>query len=319
MNPTRVFQAKVQNLLATAILLASLCAILGLMGFMVFGAAGSLAAILGGVIAFVLFPLASNDLVMRMMRGQRLSYVQAPWLFEMVHNLARKANLPKPPELFIVPRAEANALAIGSRRKPAIGIFQGLLNQMNRDELEGVLAHELMHICNNDTTLMNLSNLMHRLTQNIALLGFILVLMSLPMYLLGVAHPPILAMLLLFALPIASQLLLLAISRTREFNADLGAVALTNNPHGLASALNKLEHQRKSLFRHFFPGRNLQTPPSWLTTHPPTKERIARIFEAAQRKEAEAETPYDHTPRPNPTRRVVRLYHPKRFNPRALY
>lgn len=319
MNPTRVFQAKVQNLLATAILLSSLCAILGLMGFMVFGAAGSLAAIIGGVIAFALFPLASNDLVMRMMRGQRLSYVQAPWLFEMVHNLARKANLPRPPELFIVPRAEANALAIGSRRKPAIGIFQGLLNQMNRDELEGVLAHELMHIRNNDTTLMNLSNVVHRLTQNIAILGMILVLMSLPMYLFGFANPPILAMFLLFLLPIASQLLLLAISRTREFNADLGAVALTNNPHGLASALHKLEHQRKSLFRHFFPGHNLRTPPSWLTTHPPTKERIARMFEAAQRNEETAEMPQRQASRPTPTRRIVRLYHPKRFNPRTLH
>jgi heat shock protein HtpX len=297
--------------MATAVLLLSLCGILGLMGFMVFGAGGALAAVVGGLIALGLFPLASNDVVIRMLRGQRLSYAQAPWLHEMVNHLAQKAGLPKTPQLYLIPRGEPNAMAIGSRKKPAIGVFHGLLNQLNREELEGVIAHELMHIRNNDTYLMNVSSMMHRLTQNIAFLGVVLVILSLPMYVFGLANPPLFAMALLFVLPTASQLLLFAMSRTREFNADMGAVALTNNPHGLASALRKLEYQRNHFIQRFFPGRTAQ-PPNWLNTHPPTRERITRIYEAAQSQPPQgSNTAWPET-------KTVKLYHPKRFNPRML-
>lgn len=313
MNTDRVLQAKLRNIFATALLLLSLGAILGLMGFMVFGGVGAIAAIIGGTIAFALAPFAKNDLIMRMMRAQKLSYPQAPWLFDMVHRLSRRAGLPKPPELYMVPRGEPNAIALGTRRSPAIGVFQGLLHQLDRDELEGVLAHEIMHIRNNDTYLMHLSQLMHRLTQNIAFLGMVLIILSLPLYLFGFANPPLLAMVLLFMLPSASQLLLLAISRTREFHADLGAVALTDNPHGLASALQKLEQQRHHLLANFFPGR--RQPPSWLTTHPATKERVQRIFQAA--KKSQNPEPARTAPQ-RPQTRIVKLYHPKRFNPNTL-
>jgi heat shock protein HtpX len=156
------------------------------------------------------------------------------------------------------------------------------LRQLTLRELAGVIAHEISHIRNNDMSVMGLADLVSRMTNMLALFGQLLVVVNLPLYLLTGAAVPWLAIGLLMIAPTITALLQLALSRTREFDADLGAVALTGDPQGLASALARLESQRGSLWeRVFLPGRR-EPEPSLLRTHPRTEERIERLLELSR-------------------------------------
>jgi heat shock protein HtpX len=124
---------------------------------------------------------------------------------------------------------------------------------------------------------MTLADLVSRITHALSLVGQLLVLINLPLFLLNEATLSWLAILLLIFAPTLSALLQLALSRTREFDADLSAVDLTGDPQGLASALIKLEQQGGFLERLLMPGRH-DPEPSLLRTHPRTEERIQRLL-----------------------------------------
>jgi heat shock protein HtpX len=160
----------------------------------------------------------------------------------------------------------------------SIAITDGMLRTLTLRELTGVLAHELSHIRNNDLWIMNLADSISRLTSAMAFMGTLLVFVSLPLMLFGaVSFPLILVILLVFA-PTIGSLLQLALSRAREYDADLDAAGLTGDPVGLASALEKLERlQVGGWERIMFPGRRMPDP-SLLRTHPPTEERIRRLL-----------------------------------------
>jgi heat shock protein HtpX len=144
-------------------------------------------------------------------------------------------------------------------------------------ELAGVLAHEVSHIRNRDLWLMSIADLAGRLTHMMSLFGVALVMVSLPLWLSGAGGVPLLLIPLLVFAPQVTTLLQLALSRAREFDADLDAAGLTGDPDGLASALAKLErYQRGAWERILMPGYRLPEP-SVLRTHPPTEERIARL------------------------------------------
>ena len=141
-----------------------------------------------------------------------------------------------------------NAFTVGDREEAVIALTDGMLRRLDLRELAGVLAHEVSHIRNRDLWLMSLADLAGRLTRVMTLLGLGLVIVGLPLWLGGGAQPPVLLILLLLFAPQLTVLLQLALSRAREFDADLDAAGLTGDPDGLISALAKLERYQSGLW-----------------------------------------------------------------------
>ena len=224
-------------------------------------------------------------------KAQPITREQAPELYDMVAELVKKADLPMP-KLCIVPTQTPNAFATG--RDPnhaAVAVTQGIMNILDKDELAGVIAHELTHIKNRDT-----------LTQAVAgTLGGAVTFLG-RMLSFGAMYGPVnrdsrqggnpIGVLILVVLaPISASLIQMAISRTREFSADRGSAEITGNPLALASALQKLESVGKQvpmngnpafepvLIMNPFSGGGLQ---SLFRTHPPTEERVRQLQEIAR-------------------------------------
>ena len=280
------------NQIKTAALLGLLSGLLVLGGYWATGT--SQGALIGLVLAAVSSFgswFYSDKAALAAYRAQPIERSQAPELYDMVEDLAQKAGLPMP-KLAIVPTQTPNAFATG--RDPehaAVAVTQGIMQILDRDELAGVIAHELTHIKNRDT-----------LTQAVAgTLGGAITFLG-RMLSFGAMYGPVsrdnrqggnpLGMLLLVILaPISASLIQMAISRTREFSADKGAAEITGNPLALASALQKLENIGKKvpmngnpafepvLIMNPFSGGGLQ---SLFRTHPPTEARVQQLQELAR-------------------------------------
>ena len=212
----------------------------GLLGWQLLGAIGAVVLILGTA-------GSSGDSQLRRGGAVLIAPWQAPELFEEVRQLARRAQLATPPRLLLLPTPQPNAVNDGTRGAAAVGVTTGLLQHLNRRELRGVLAHELAHIRNNDIWLASLAGSVRRLNDAMSAFGLFGLLLALPALLLGIGLIlPALPMLLLVA-PIVSGLLQLALSRSREFEADRTAVTLAGDSLGLVSALSKLNYANRSL------------------------------------------------------------------------
>jgi heat shock protein HtpX len=254
-------------------------ALLVLLGWLVAGQTGIIwAVILGGIL--VLFgQQVSPQLVLRMYRARPLTSAEAPQLYQIMEELAQRAQLPYVPALYYVPSRMLNAFAVGTRRNAAIGLTDGLLRGLNLRELTGVLAHEMSHIRNNDMRSMSVADVISRVTNLFSTFGKFLLLVNLPLIFMGSAPISWWAILLLIVAPFISGLLQLALSRTREFDADLDAIQLTHDPVGLMNALQKLEYYATNIWQQvLFPGRGVPDP-SIFRTHPHTKDRLARLQE----------------------------------------
>jgi heat shock protein HtpX len=140
-----------------------------------------------------------------------------------------------------------------------------------------VLAHEVAHIRNRDLWLLGLADSIQRLTRGLSTAGVILLVLSFPLLALGAATVPFDLVLLLVFAPIVSVLLALALSRTREFEADRTAAELTGDPLGLASALRQLERSQRGLWDLFLPRPQSAGGRLW-RTHPAAEERIRRLL-----------------------------------------
>jgi heat shock protein HtpX len=268
-----------RNWLHTVLLLGSMLALLVLLGWLVAGQTGIIwAVILGGIL--VLFgQQVSPQLVLRMYRARPLTSAEAPQLYQIMEELAQRAQLPYVPALYYVPSRMLNAFAVGTRRNAAIGLTDGLLRGLNLRELTGVLAHEMSHIRNNDMRSMSVADVISRVTNLFSTFGKFLLLVNLPLIFMGSAPISWWAILLLIVAPFISGLLQLALSRTREFDADLDAIQLTHDPVGLMNALQKLEYYATNIWQQvLFPGRGVPDP-SIFRTHPHTKDRLARLQE----------------------------------------
>ncbi len=273
---------RMRNALQTALLLAGMGALALVIGRMLLGpgAAWWLAGMT--LVAIALAPGLSPMWMLRLYRARELSPAEAPELHELVARLARRAELPAMPRLFLVPSPILNAFATGSAERPFIAVTDGLLRVMNLRELAGILAHEISHIRHRDLRVMMLADVISRLTASLATLGQLMLLMNLPLMLLSGRGMPWLPLLLLWAAPTLMTLMQLGLSRTREFDADRGAAELTGDPMALAGALAKLERAQGGWFRRILlPGQGVPEP-SWLRTHPATEERIARLRELAR-------------------------------------
>jgi heat shock protein HtpX len=287
-----------------------------LMILLMSGICGWLAWFLGGMplaiysAAIILFlyrlnPVASPDLAMRLFRARPLAPQEAPELTRLIDELARRAGMQRPPRLYYLASDVMNAFTAGTPKEAAIALSDGLIRRLDWRELSGVLAHEMMHIVNRDTRLMAFADLTSRLTGFLSLTGQLLLLINLPLLILGETTLPWMPILLLIFAPTLSTLVQLALSRSREYEADLGAVSLTGDPMGLASALSKLEAVHQGVIGRLFNPMPRIPDPSMLRTHPPTEERVRRLVEIAEEQQAEDRhwmTPFDlrhlHAPEP---------------------
>lgn len=264
-----------------------MAALAGFIGWLLLGADGVVWAAAVGALAVAFSPRVSPWWVLRVSGALEVPAWQAPRLHEMLELLARRAGLARTPRLFYVPTRVLNAFAVGRPDEAAIAVTDGLLRALHWRELAGVLAHEVSHIRANDVWVMTLADIVARLTALLSLLGQALLLVLLPVTVIQGSTLPFVPLAILIFAPTISALLQLALSRTREYRADLGAVELTGDPHALASALDKLERlQGGWMERMFMSGLRI---PGWLRTHPPMEERIRRLLElAAQRVPASA-------------------------------
>jgi heat shock protein HtpX len=227
----------------------------------------------------------SDKLALAMTRSQPLAREEAPELYTIVEKLARQANLPMP-KIYLTPASQPNAFATGRNpQHAAIAVTQGILQTLNRQELEGVLAHELAHIKNRDILISTLAAVMAGVITTLAnwaqwalLFGMggedeegLSGLAALPLIILG---------------PIAALLVQMGISRSREYLADETGARIAGNSAGLAQALLKLEQGAalrpmnvNPAASHLFIVNPLtaQRLRSLFSTHPPIQERVKRL------------------------------------------
>lgn len=252
-------------------------------GWLLLGNVGVVLAIAISIYNLVFGPTVSPRAILRAYHAQPLTPYEAPQLIELFSALVERADLSHPVQLWYVPSQVPNAFAVGSGNNAAVAVTDGLLRLMNERELSGVLAHEIAHVKHKDTTVMGIADTMGRIAAGIARLGLLVLFLGLPTLLsdASVART-FFAGCLMMVTPFVVFLLQMALSRSREFNADLGAVSLTSDPLGLASALQKLEQlQQGGWLGRVFKNKGFNIEPSWIRSHPATKDRVRELEEVA--------------------------------------
>ncbi len=276
------------NQVKTALLFGLLMVLIMVFGNAVGGQNGLMIAFVFGLGMNFFSYWFSDKIVLRMYKAEEVTEAQEPQLFAMVHRLAAAANLPMP-KVYIIPDESANAFATG--RNPehaAVAVTQGILRLLSREELEGVLAHELAHVKNRDILIG---------TAAAVLAGVLLYIAHMAQWAAmfgGFSRDDdedsggglIGTLLLVIVAPIAATIIQMAISRSREYLADETGARFAGTPSGLAGALEKLESasQRVALeatpaTAHMFiikpfTGGGIM---NLFSTHPPIEERVRRL------------------------------------------
>lgn len=275
------------NTIRTTLLLGALTGLLMLIGGYFGGKSGVVIAFLFAMVMNFGSYWFSDKIVLRMYKAQEISESQAPELYGIVKNLALRGNLPMP-RVYVIPENTPNAFATGRDENHAVvAVTEGITRILNRDELEGVIGHELTHIKNKDmligsiaATLAGAIVMLANMAQWAAIFG-------------GVSRDDdeggggLIGLILMAILaPIAATVIQMAISRSREFLADAGGAKISGKPYGLAGALEKLQRASEAIpmdanpsTAHMFivnplTGGSLM---SLFSTHPPLEERIARL------------------------------------------
>jgi heat shock protein HtpX len=281
MGTKKIQTYKLRNRCHTLLLLLSMAVLLGLIGWMIAGMAGLQFAILFVILSLLFTPHIPTALIMNFFKARPFSEYELPQLFAITRRLSQRAGLKKLPLLYYSNSRLLNAFAVGTKKDSAILISDGLLRLLNSSEIEGIMGHEITHIKNNDTQVMQLAGLFTRLTSYGSLMGQMLLLIFLPVILITENDVPFMPLLLLAFAPGISSFLNLALSRTREFEADLGGAILTGNPYSLATALDKIESHRNGRWYYFLINSPVSRQVDIFNTHPPTKERINRLLSMA--------------------------------------
>jgi heat shock protein HtpX len=276
------------NTVKTAMLLAGLTALFGVVGYLLGGPNGMLIA-LGLAVVTNLFAYWNSDKLALAAHGAvEVDESTAPELVSMVRDLAARAGLPMP-RVYLIDNAQPNAFATGRNpENAAVAATTGILQTLSYDELAGVMAHELAHIKNRDTLIMTVSATIAGAISTIAQFGFLFGGRGEdrpnPLVLIGTA---ILA-------PLAAMVIQMAISRSREYDADRLGAAITGQPRALASALARIagavhdipnpDAERYPATAHLFiinplTGGGMD---SLFSTHPATENRIAALEALAQ-------------------------------------
>jgi heat shock protein HtpX len=275
------------NTFKTAFLLTALTLLIVFVGQYFGGQNGMMIALIfAGVMNFVSY-FFSDKIALAIYRAKPVTREQLPRVYEVVERLTQRAGIPMP-KLFVIPSESPNAFATGRNPSHAsVAVTDGILNLLNDEELEGVLAHELGHVRNRDILISSIAA---------TLAGAITVLARMGMW--GAMFGGyggrddrdrgggLGALLLLILAPIAAMLIQFAVSRSREYAADATGAHITGNPYALASALKKLDAYSRRLpmaatpsTAHMFIVQPLvgQTFASLFSTHPPIAKRIERL------------------------------------------
>lgn len=277
------------NTLKVGVLLVALTALFIFVGDAIGGRGGAMIAFALALLMNFASYWFSDKIVLGMYGARPLSPADAPELFRITEKLAQRAGIPMP-RLYVVNDPQPNAFATG--RNPAHGavaVTTGLLNLLNDDEVEGVLAHEIAHIKHRDTLTM---------TVVATIAGAIMLLADMARWamIFGGARSddreggnPLVYLFIMIVAPIAAMLIQLAISRAREYEADATGARLAGSPDGLVNALLKLEHAASRIpmmhaspsTAHLFIVNPLKglggTLMSLFMTHPPIQERVRRL------------------------------------------
>ncbi len=276
------------NQLKTTLLLAVMTAFIMIVGNLLGGRQGMIIALVlaAGMNFFSYW--YSDKIVLKMYQAREVGPQQAPELYETVQTLSRRADLPMP-KVYIIPKEAPNAFATGRNPEHAVvAVTQGLMNLMNRQEVTGVLAHELAHVKNRDILIGTIAATMA---------GAIMMMASMARWsaIFGGGHRDdnngggmgaigMIAMSIIA--PMAAMIIQMAVSRSREYLADATGAQIAGNPEGLAQALEKLGAYSRRIpmdanpsTAHMFivnplSGKGLQ---SLFSTHPPVAERISRL------------------------------------------
>lgn len=270
------------NHMHSLVLLAGMLLLLMTIGWLIAGTGGVIGSLAFGVIIILNVRLISPSLLLKLSRAQAIYYEQAPTLYQLLGQLSQQAGLSYRPRLYRLPAISLMAFTLGFKNDACIVLSDGLLHALNKRELAGVLAHEMSHIQHRDIWVMVLADIISRMTSLFSLVAYLLLIAYLPLLLIyEIKIPWLLFIFLLFA-PTISSLMQLSLSRVREYNADLGAVALTNDPIGLISALKKIDQYQSGWLEMLgLPGQRLPDI-SLLRTHPSTGERVSRLFKVAE-------------------------------------
>jgi heat shock protein HtpX len=283
MNQERLLAHRLRNNLQSAGLVLVLASLLVSLAWLIGGEPFAWGALFAVALLYLINPVASPRLVMSLYHARPIAYGEAAGLYQIVEELSRRAGLQRLPKLYYLPTRVMNAFTSGSRNAAAIAVSDGLLRAMSPREVAGVLAHEVSHLANGDTRVMSFADLVSRVTGTLSLAGKITLLASLPLWLLTETDVPWLLILVLLVAPTLSSLIQLALSRSREYEADRTAAELSGDPDGLAAALLKLERGQGRIWaRSMLPGYRIPEP-SPLRTHPPTGERVRRLRELRER------------------------------------
>lgn len=271
------------NMLKTTMLLAALTALFMALGFTIGGTGGAIVALLvaAGMNLFTFWN--ADSIVLRMHGAREVDARSCPEFVGLVEGLARRAGLPMP-RVYIIDSEHPNAFATG--RDPAhaaVAATTGLLGMLDRDEIEGVMAHELAHVRNRDTLIM---------TMTATIAGAISMLANFGLFFGGGRDRDggqmLATILAVFVAPFAAMIVQMAISRSREYGADRGGAEISGKPRALASALAKLargaahipnpvvERNPAAAALYIVPGLR-RGGDSMFSTHPATENRIAQL------------------------------------------
>jgi heat shock protein HtpX len=275
------------NWLKTGVLLAAMTALILVIGQLIGGSTGLILA--GGFALFSNFFAYwfSDKLALAVHRAKPVTREQMPWLYESTERLVQRAKLPMP-RLYLIPSPSPNAFATGRNPKnAAVAVTTGLLQLLDRREVEGVLAHELAHVQNRDILISTIAATIAGAVSGIAHM------MQWAMIFGGGRSSDddgpggLISMLALIILaPVAAAVLQFAVSRSREYGADARGAAICGDPHALADALEKLQrgveylpdnahpsHASLYIINPLSGGAVLQL----FSTHPPLEERVRRL------------------------------------------
>ena len=274
------------NWVKTAMLMAAIMALFGIVGGMLGGRQGMLLALLVGGAMNVFSYWFSDKMVLKMYNAQEVDETSAPQFYGMVRELAQRANLPMP-RVYIIDEQQPNAFATG--RNPehaAVAATSGILQLLSASELRGVMAHELTHVAHRDILISTISATMA---------GAISALANFAMFFGGRGSDgrpsnPLATIAVALLAPLAASLIQMAISRAREYEADRGGAEISGDPNALADALGKIQMYAEGRIplgpaeAHPETAQMMILNPlsaggirGLFSTHPPTEERIARL------------------------------------------
>ena len=274
------------NMMKTAILMAAITALFMAIGSLLGGRSGMMLALAVAVGMNFFSYWFSDTMVLKMYKAQQVDETSAPQFYGMVRELAQKAGLPMP-KVYLIEEDAPNAFATG--RNPehaAVAATTGILRSLSERELRGVMAHELSHVKHRDILISTVSATMA---------GAISMLANFAMFFggrngEGRSTNPIVGILVMLLAPLAASLIQMAISRSREFEADRGGAEISGDPQALASALQKIQRIAQGLplettERHPETAQMMIINPlsagglrGLFSTHPSTEERVERLL-----------------------------------------